>query len=50
MKRVAAPMVGGLVTSAFLTLEIIPVIYAWWRWGQVRRELALDVREIERSS
>ena len=50
MKRVAAPMVGGLVTSAFLTLEIIPVIYAWWRWGQVRRELALDVHEIERSS
>jgi Cu/Ag efflux pump CusA len=24
MKRIAAPMVGGLVTSAFLTLEIIP--------------------------
>src|SRR5204863_9816156 len=27
MKRIAAPMVGGLLTSAFLTLEIIPVIY-----------------------
>src|SRR3954465_15419130 len=26
MKRVAAPMVGGLVTSAFLTLEVIPVL------------------------
>ncbi len=38
MKRVAAPMVGGLFTSAFLTLEIIPVVYAWWRWWQVRRE------------
>ena len=37
MKRVAAPMVGGLFTSAFLTLEIIPVVYAWWRWSQVRR-------------
>lgn len=31
MKRIAAPMVGGLVTSAFLTLEIIPVIYTYWR-------------------
>jgi Cu(I)/Ag(I) efflux system membrane protein CusA/SilA len=31
MKRIAAPMVGGLITSAFLTLEIIPVIYTYWR-------------------
>ena len=38
MKRVAAPMVGGLFTSAFLTLEIIPVVYAWWRYAQLKRE------------
>jgi Cu(I)/Ag(I) efflux system membrane protein CusA/SilA len=38
MKRVAAPMVGGLFTSAFLTLEIIPVVYAYWRLAQLRRE------------
>jgi len=37
MKRVAAPMVGGLFTSAFLTLEIIPVVYTWWRWSQWKR-------------
>ena len=37
MKRVAAPMVGGLFTSAFLTLEIIPVIYTWWRWREWQR-------------
>jgi len=37
MKRVAAPMVGGLFTSAFLTLEIIPVVYAWWRWADFKR-------------
>lgn len=35
MKRIAAPMVGGLVTSAFLTLEIIPVIYTYWRNEQL---------------
>src|SRR5579871_2659241 len=37
MKRIAAPMVGGLLTSAFLTLEIIPVIYTYWRYAQLRR-------------
>jgi Cu(I)/Ag(I) efflux system membrane protein CusA/SilA len=40
MKRVAAPMVGGLFTSAFLTLEIIPVVYAYWRYAQLKRERA----------
>jgi Cu(I)/Ag(I) efflux system membrane protein CusA/SilA len=35
MKRIAAPMVGGLITSAFLTLEIIPVISTYWRREQV---------------
>jgi copper/silver efflux system protein len=35
MKRIAAPMVGGLLTSAFLTLEIIPVIYTYWRYEQL---------------
>jgi Cu(I)/Ag(I) efflux system membrane protein CusA/SilA len=38
MKRVAAPMVGGLFTSAFLTLEIIPVVYTYWRYAQLKRE------------
>lgn len=36
MKRIAAPMVGGLVTSAFLTLEILPVIYTYWRHAELR--------------
>jgi Cu(I)/Ag(I) efflux system membrane protein CusA/SilA len=35
MKRVAAPMIGGLVTSAFLTLEVIPVLYTLWRARQL---------------
>jgi copper/silver efflux system protein len=37
MKRVAAPMLGGLVTSAFLTLEVLPVLYTMWRYHQLRR-------------
>jgi len=31
MKRIAAPMVGGLVTSTILTLIIIPAIYHIWK-------------------
>ena len=38
MKRIAAPMVGGLISSTFLTLEIIPVIYTYWRLWQIKRE------------
>jgi Cu(I)/Ag(I) efflux system membrane protein CusA/SilA len=44
MKRVAAPMVGGLFTSTFLTLEIIPVIYTYWRYSQLKREQRAAVR------
>jgi Cu(I)/Ag(I) efflux system membrane protein CusA/SilA len=31
MKRIAAPMVGGLITSTVLTLIVIPAIYYLWR-------------------
>jgi Cu(I)/Ag(I) efflux system membrane protein CusA/SilA len=34
MRRIAAPMVGGMVTSAILTLVVIPAVYSLWReWG-----------------
>lgn len=39
IKRIAAPMVGGLVTSTVLTLVIIPVIYALWK-GRVIKKAA----------
>src|SRR5438046_10270393 len=37
MKRIAAPMIGGMVTSTVLTLLVIPVIYSLWRWREVKR-------------
>jgi copper/silver efflux system protein len=37
MRRVAAPMLGGLLTSAFLTLEVLPVLYTIWRHRQLLR-------------
>jgi Cu(I)/Ag(I) efflux system membrane protein CusA/SilA len=33
MKRVAAPMVGGLVTSFALELLVYPSIYYLWKWS-----------------
>ncbi len=32
MKRIAAPMVGGLATSFLLELTVYPVLYAIWKW------------------
>ncbi len=32
MKRIAAPMVGGVVTSFVLELLIYPVIFTLWKW------------------
>jgi len=31
MKRIAAPMVGGMVSATILTLIVVPAIYALWR-------------------
>jgi Cu(I)/Ag(I) efflux system membrane protein CusA/SilA len=32
MKRIAAPMVGGVITSFILELLIYPAIYTIWKW------------------
>jgi len=37
MKRIAAPMVGGMISSTILTLLVIPAIYSLWREWEVRR-------------
>ncbi|MGI9140161.1 MAG: efflux RND transporter permease subunit, partial [Gemmatimonadaceae bacterium] len=37
MKRIAAPMVGGMITSTVLTLVVIPAIYSLWRERELRR-------------
>ena len=38
MKRIAAPLVGGLITSTFLTLEVIPVVYTYRRQWQIKHK------------
>jgi len=32
MKRIAAPMIGGIFTSFVLELIVYPAIFALWKW------------------
>jgi copper/silver efflux system protein len=36
MRRIAAPMIGGLVTAMILTLIVLPAVYTLWRERQLR--------------
>jgi copper/silver efflux system protein len=46
MKRIAAPMVGGMVSSTLLTLLVIPAMYSLWReWG-LRREAGMKPAQV----
>jgi copper/silver efflux system protein len=39
MKRIAAPMVGGILTSFLLELLVYPAIYEIWKWNfEVKRQ------------
>lgn len=40
MKRIAAPMIGGMVSSTVLTLIVIPVLYSMWRRVQLRSTMS----------
>lgn len=41
MKRIAAPMVGGLFTSFILELLVYPAVYAIWKWKFEMKEGAV---------
>jgi copper/silver efflux system protein len=45
MKRIAAPIVGGLISSTALTLVILPVVYDFWKRSEMKREAAEAGRE-----
>ena len=38
MRRIAAPMVGGMVSATLLTLVVIPAAFLIWKELQIRRE------------
>lgn len=46
MKRIAAPMVGGIATSFLLELLVYPAIYELWKWhSEVKPNLRVQ-REV----
>jgi len=45
MQRIAAPMVGGLITSTILTLLIIPAVYMVWKSWAFRSEYSRSGKE-----
>lgn len=46
MKRVAAPMIGGLVTSFILELLVYPPIYSIWKWRYEMKHGTVDVSKL----
>jgi Cu(I)/Ag(I) efflux system membrane protein CusA/SilA len=46
MKRIAAPMIGGIFTSFIMELAVYPAIYEVWRWYfYVRKEARIGAVE-----
>jgi len=44
MKRIASPMVGGMLSATLLTLVVIPALYVLWRRWQVEHRPEAAVR------
>lgn len=40
MKRIAAPMIGGIVTSFILELLVYPAVYLVWKEAALKEELS----------
>ena len=37
MKRIAAPLVGGMLTAPLLSMIVLPLIYEWWQRRHIER-------------
>ncbi len=46
MKRIAAPMIGGIFTSFILELLVYPPIYSIWKWRYEMKYGAVDVSKL----
>jgi hypothetical protein len=49
MKRIATPMIGGIVTSAIMELRIYPVIYVLWKKRGLKRQDKSEIQLIPSS-
>ncbi|HET9166335.1 MAG TPA: hypothetical protein VFP11_10070, partial [Candidatus Angelobacter sp.] len=44
MKHIAAPMMGGIITSFLLELVVYPAVYQIWKWNfGARRQLSPEL-------
>ena len=41
MQRIAAPMIGGMISTLVLTLLVLPAVYLVWQIWQLRREIQI---------
>src|SRR5713226_6680972 len=48
MKRIATPMIGGVVTSTVMELIVYPAIFFAWRSRKLKAELSRQTTETER--
>ncbi|WP_428390953.1 efflux RND transporter permease subunit [Lichenicoccus sp.] len=39
MHRIAAPMIGGMISALILTMLVIPAVYLLWEWRHMQRAL-----------
>jgi Cu(I)/Ag(I) efflux system membrane protein CusA/SilA len=42
MQRIAAPMIGGMITAPLLSLFVIPAVYLLWKQRSLDKRTALD--------
>ena len=43
MKRIATPMVGGMVSATILTLIVVPAVYGLWKgWGLPEKNISKE--------
>ncbi len=46
MKRIAAPMIGGILTSFLLELLVYPAVYEVWKWHfELKRQRGVDAAD-----
>jgi Cu(I)/Ag(I) efflux system membrane protein CusA/SilA len=38
MRRIAAPMVGGMISATLLTLVVIPAVFLLWKQYAIRKQ------------
>ena len=48
MKRIAAPMVGGIFTSFIMELLVYPAIYTVWKWRWEMKEGKTSVEDLRK--